>query len=86
LKLALRELAGAIDRSASSEEAAVAATNEALKNRELKDFATQLPEAREQLAKVAESVKNQMKETKARVAAEKAALAQLQEALGKMNL
>lgn len=86
LKLALKELAGTIDRSASSEEAAVAATNEALKNRELKDFATQLPEAREQLAKVAESVKNQMKETKARVAAEKAALAQLQEALGKMNL
>jgi len=86
LKFALKELGDAIARSAESEEQAAAVTNEALKSRELKDFAAQSPEVRDQLAKIAEAAKSQVKETKARTTAEKAALAQLQEALGKVNL
>lgn len=86
LKLALTELSEAIGRSAESESQAAATTNELLKNRDLKDFAAQSPELRERLAKITEGVKSQVKETKARATAEKEAVAQLQAALGKLNL
>lgn len=85
LKAALKELGEAIDRSTANEEQAVAATNEALKNRELKDFAAQTPEAKAQLEKITEAAKNQLKDAKTAAAAQKDALAQLQDALGKIN-
>jgi DNA repair exonuclease SbcCD ATPase subunit len=86
LKSALKELADAIDRSAASEEQAAAAANEALKSRELKDFAAQLPELKAQIDKISNAAKDQLKEVKAEAAAQKEALSQLQAALGKLNL
>jgi phage tail protein X len=84
LKFALKELSDAIGRSADSEEQIVAATTEALKSRELKDFARQSPELKAQLEQIADAAKNQLKQAKASAAAEKEALAQLQEAMGKL--
>ena len=86
LTAALKELSEAIGRSAESDDQAVAATNELLKNRELKDFAAQSPGFGEQLAKITEAAKGQVKETKAATAAAKEALAELQLALGKLSL
>ena len=86
LKAALKELSDAIGRSAESDDQAVAATNELLKNRELKDFAAQSPAFGEQLAKITGAAKDQLKETKATTAAAKEALAELQNALGKISL
>ena len=64
----------------------MAATNELLKNRELKDFAAQSPAFGEQLAKITGAAKDQLKETEATTAAAKEALAELQNALGKISL
>ena len=52
LKYALKELRDAIDRSADSEEKVLAATTEALKSRELKDFARQSPELKHNWSKL----------------------------------
>jgi Phage Tail Protein X len=84
LKFALKELGDAIGRSADSEEQVVAATTEALKSRELKDFARQSPELKAQLEQISDAAKNQLKQAKANAAAEKEALIQLQEAQGKL--
>ena len=86
LTAALKELSEAIARSAASDDQAAATTNELLKNRELKDFAARSPGFGEQLAKITEAAKGQVKETKAATAAAKEALAELQLALGKMTL
>jgi hypothetical protein len=57
-----------------------------LKSREIKEFVGQSPDAKEQVEKLSEALKNQAKEAKANAAAQKEALAQLQELLGKLNL
>src|SRR5690606_13161283 len=85
LKLSLKELGAALTRSAEAEAAAAAAANEWLKSREVKEFAAQSPEAREQMEKLQEELSRQAKEAKANAAAQKEALAQLQEALAKLN-
>jgi len=84
LKLAIKELDDMIGRSAASEEQAAAATNEALKSSDLKDFASNSPELKTQLEQIADAVKNRLKEAKASAAAGKEALVQLQEAMGKL--
>jgi hypothetical protein len=86
LKIAVKESTDVIGRSAGVGEAAVAATLDALKDRELKDFAAQSPELKGQLDKLAEISKADLKEIKAATSAEKDAIAQLQEALSKLNL
>lgn len=86
LKLAVKESSAVIGRSAVNSEAAVNATLEALKNRELRDFAAQTPELTEQLDKIGEAAKASLKDAKAAAAVEKEALAQLEEALKKLNL
>jgi len=86
LKIAVKESTEVIGRSAGLAEAAVAATLDALKDRELKDFAAQSPELKGQLDKIAEISKADLKENKAAASAEKDAIAQLQEALSKLNL
>lgn len=86
LKFALDELSDMMGRSGDSEVQDVAATNEALKSRELKDFASQSPEFKAQLDKITDAAKTKLKDAKAAAAAEKDALAQLQEALAKLNL
>ena len=86
LKFALDELSDMIGRSGVSEEQDVAATNEALKSRELKDFVSQSPELKAHLEKITDAVKTKLKDAKAAAAVEKDALAQLQEALAKLNL
>lgn len=86
LKIAVKESTDVIGRSAGVGEAAVAATLDALKDRELKDFAGQSRELRGQLDKIAEISKADLKEIKAAASAEKDAIAQLQEALSKLNL
>ena len=60
-----------------SDEEAVAGQTEALKDRELRDFAAQSPEAKEQLGKLSEALKNRSKEIKANAAAQKDGLKQL---------
>jgi len=85
LKLSLKELGGAFTRSANYEESAATAANELLKSREIKEFVGQSPDAKEQVGKLSEALKNQAKEAKANAAAQKEALAQLQELLGKVN-
>lgn len=64
LKFAMEDLLGAMERSAKSEEAALAAQTEALKDRELRDLAAQSPEAKEQFSKLTEALKNRAKELK----------------------
>ena len=59
---------------------------EAPKNRELRDFAAQTPELKEQLDKIAEAAKASVKDAKASAAVEKEALTQLEEALKKLSL
>ena len=86
LKIAVKESIEVIGRSAGLGEAAVAATLDALKDREFKDFAAQSPELKGQLDKIAEISKADLKEIKAAASAEKDAIAQLQEALSKLNL
>ena len=84
LKFALEDLAGAIERTAKSDEEAVAGQTEALKDRELRDFAAQSPEAKEQLGKLSEALKNRSKEIKANAAAQKVGLKQLVDSLDKL--
>ena len=86
LKIAVKESTDVIGRSAGVGEAAVAATLDALKDREFKDFAAQSPELKGQLDKIAEISKADLKEIKAAASAEKDAIAQLQEAMSKLNL
>ncbi len=84
LKFVLEDLAGAIERAAKSDEETVAGQTEALKDRELRDFAAQSPEAKEQLGKLSEALKNRSKEIKANTAAQKDGLKQLVESLDKL--
>src|SRR5574341_2036192 len=74
VKLAVKELDDVIGRSAASEEQAAAADSEALKDRELREFAARSPESKEQLERIADAIKNKPKETKATAAAQKEAL------------
>jgi hypothetical protein len=85
LKIAVKESADVIGRSMVTSETAVNATLEALKNRELRDFAAQTPELKEQLDRIAEAAKASLKDAKAAATLEKEALAQLEEALGKLD-
>ena len=84
LKLALEDLMGAIDRAAKSGAEDLAAQTEALKDRELRDLAAQSPEAKEQLGKLTETLKNRAKELKTEVGVQKEGLKQLQDALEKL--
>ncbi len=84
LKFALEDLAGAIERAAKSDEETLAGQTEALKDRELRDFAAQSPEAKEQLGKLSEALKNRSKEIKANTAAQKDGLKQLVDSLDKL--
>jgi dephospho-CoA kinase len=59
--------------------------NEALKSRELREFMGQSPETKEQLERIADAAKNRLKEAKAAAAAQEKALAELQEALRKID-
>lgn len=84
LKFAMEDLQGAIERSAKSEEEALAAQTEALKDRELRDLAAQSPEAKEQLGKLTEALKNRAKDIKTEAAAQKDGVKPLLAALGKL--
>jgi hypothetical protein len=86
LKIAVKQSAEVIGKSVDAREAAANATIEALKNRELRDFAAQTPELKEQLDKLGEAAKASVKDAKAASALEKEALAQLEEALKKLSL
>lgn len=86
LKVAVKASSELIGRSAGFREAAVNATLEALKDRDLKEFAAQSPEIKAQLDKIAEVSKANLKESKAAAAAEKEAIAQLEQALSKLTL
>ena len=82
----MKQSAEVIGKSVDMRDAAVTATIEALKNRELRDFVAQTPELKEQLDKLGEAAKADLKEIKAVAAAQKEAMAQLEEALKKMDL
>lgn len=84
LKFALEDLMGAIDRAAKSEDADLAAQTEALKDRELRDLAAQSPEAKEQLGKLTETLKNRAKELKTEAGAQKEGMKQLLDAFEKL--
>lgn len=84
-KLMLKELSAAFARSADSEEKAIAAATELLKSKEVKDFASQLPDAQDQVDKLNEALKNQLKDLKASTATQKDALTQLQSSLGRFQ-
>lgn len=84
LKFAMDDLLGAIERSAKSEEAVLAAQTEALKDRELRDLAAQSPEAKDQLAKLTEALKNRAKELKTEASAQKDGVKPLLAALEKL--
>ena len=86
LKFALEDLAGAIERAAKSDEESLAGQTEALKDRELRDFAAQSPEAKEQFGKLSEALKNRSKEIKVNTAAQKDGLKQLVDSLDKLPL
>ena len=86
LKFVLVDLAGAIERAAKSDEESLAGQIEALKDRELRDFAAQSPEAKEQFGKLSEALKNRSKEIKANTAAQKDGLKQLVDSLDKLPL
>jgi hypothetical protein len=85
LKQTLKELNEILSRSAETEESEATASNDALKDRELREFMSQSPEAKEQLDRIAEATKNRLKEAKAAAAAQKEAVAQLQDGLGKID-
>lgn len=84
LKFAMEDLSGAIERSAKSEEAALAEQTEALKDRELRDLAAQSPEAKEQLGKLTEALKNRAKDIKTEAAAQRDGVKSLLAALEKL--
>jgi len=86
VKIAVKVSTDVVGRSVGIREAAVNATLEALKDRDLKEFAAQSPEIKAQLDKIAESSKADLKESKAASAAAKDAIAQLEQALGKLIL
>ena len=83
LKVALKEFSDAIDRLAQSEEQAAAATTALLKGPDIKDF-LEVPELEEQFKRIDNYAKNRLKEATAAKKAQNEALAQLQEALGKL--
>ena len=86
VKIAVKVSTDVVARSVGFREAAVNATLEALKDRDLKEFAAQSPEIKARLDKIAEVSKADLKESKAASAAEKDAIAQLEQALGKLTL
>lgn len=86
VKFAVKVSTDIVGRSAGVREAAVNATLEALKDRDLKEFAAQSPEIKAQLDKIAEISKADLKESKTASAAEKDAIAQLEQALSKLTL
>lgn len=86
VKIAVKVSTDVVGRSVSFREAAVNATLEALKDRDLKDFAAQSPAIKAQLDKIAEVSKADLKESKAASTAEKDAIAQLEQALSKLTL
>lgn len=86
LKFAVKASTDLIGRSAGISEAAANATLEAVKDRDLKEFAAQSPEVKAQLDKIAEVSKADLKESKVAAAAEKDAIAQLEQALSKLTL
>lgn len=81
----MKELEETLSRSVAYEESEAAAVNEALKSRELREFMGQSPETKEQLERIADAAKNRLKEAKAAAAAQEKALAELQEALRKID-
>jgi hypothetical protein len=84
LELAINELDDMIGRSVASDEQAAATIIEALKSRDLKDIASRSPEIKAKLEEFSNAAKNRLKAAKANAAAEKDALNQLREALGKL--
>jgi molecular chaperone DnaK (HSP70) len=82
---ALKQWGDVIVRSADDIEKVATATQDAIKNRELKELAAQSAEVRAQIDKTTEAVKNQLKDAKATASAEKEALAELQAALQKFS-
>src|SRR4029078_9841721 len=80
-KLMLKELSAAFARSSDNEEKAIAAATELLKSKEVKEFAAQLPDAQDQVDKLNEALKNQLKDLKASAATQKDAITQLQKSL-----
>ncbi len=86
VKIAVRVSGEIVGRSAGVREAALNTTLEALKDRDLKDLAVQAPEIKAQLDKLAEVSRAELKESKAASAAAKDAIAQLEQALGKLTL
>ena len=83
-KLLLKELTTAMARSADDEEKAITVATELLKSKEVKEFAAQLPDAQDQIEKLNEALKNQLKDLKTSTATQKEALAQLQNSLGRL--
>ena len=62
----------------------ITVATELLKSKEVKEFAAQLPEAQDQIDKLNEALKNQLKDLKTSTATQKEALAQLQNSLGRL--
>lgn len=83
-KVALEEFAGAIDKLVKSEEEDVVGQMEALKDPELRKFSAEVPEAKELLAKLSESLKSRSKEIRTDAAAAKDGVKQLADALAKL--
>ena len=84
LKLSLKELGGAFTRSADFEKAP-RRRRTSCSRAVIKEFVGQSPDAKDQVEKLSEALKIQAKEAKANAAAQKEALAQLQELLAKVN-
>ncbi len=84
LKFTLENLTDAVDRSAQSEEADLTAQLEALKDRELRDFAANSTEAKEQLGKLTDTLKSRAKELKTQAGAHKKGIKELFDALEKL--
>jgi Phage Tail Protein X len=85
LKVAINELDDVLRRSRESEEQGASLITATLKNRELEDFAKRSPEFKARLKQIAEAAKDSLKEADAGSVAEKAALDQLKEAVGKLR-
>ena len=85
LKSAVKESAQVIERSSGATESAANATAEALKIRELREFAAQAPDIKEQLEKLGEAAKASVRDAKTSAEQENKALAQLEEALKKLS-
>lgn len=83
LNLAIQAMDDMIGQSAASEEQAAAVISEALKSRELQDFASQSDKLKQRLKDIGGAAKTRLKVATASAAAEKGARAQLQQALEK---